>query len=83
MGLFDHAPQPGAPYLLASLLSLWAFLHCFELPDGGNGDDENDTRTLKLVVKNQRGGGGRKRSMHEFENGAKETTGTSILSMHN
>ena len=32
MGLFEHSPQPGAPFLLASIMSLWAFLHCFELP---------------------------------------------------
>ena len=32
MGLFERTPVPGAPYLLACLLSLWAFLHCFELP---------------------------------------------------
>jgi hypothetical protein len=32
MALFEDSPQPGAPYLVASFLSLWAFLHCFELP---------------------------------------------------
>ena len=32
MGLFERTPVPGAPYLLACILSLWAFLHCFELP---------------------------------------------------
>eukprot|EP01038_Epipyxis_sp_PR26KG_P012932 gene12932-17339_t len=32
MSLFENTPQPGAPYLLAALLSFWAFLHCFELP---------------------------------------------------
>ena len=32
MGLFERTPVPGAPYLLACVLSLWAFLHCFELP---------------------------------------------------
>lgn len=32
MGLYETHPMPGAPYLLASMLSLWAFLHCYELP---------------------------------------------------
>lgn len=32
MSLFEHSPQPGAPYLLSAFLSLWAYLHCFELP---------------------------------------------------
>jgi MFS transporter, DHA1 family, tetracycline resistance protein len=32
MGLYEHHPMPGGPYLLASVLSLWAFLHCYELP---------------------------------------------------
>ena len=32
MGLFERTPVPGAPYLLACILSLWAFLHCYELP---------------------------------------------------
>ena len=32
MGLFERTPVPGAPYLLACVLSLWAFLHCYELP---------------------------------------------------
>lgn len=32
MGLFELSPQPGAPFMLAGILSLWAFLHCFELP---------------------------------------------------
>mmetsp|Transcript_7387 Transcript_7387/g.16192 ORF Transcript_7387/g.16192 Transcript_7387/m.16192 type:complete len:483 (+) Transcript_7387:115-1563(+) len=36
MGLFEHSPQPGAPFLLASVLSLWAFLHCAELPAPGS-----------------------------------------------
>mmetsp|Transcript_7161 Transcript_7161/g.12034 ORF Transcript_7161/g.12034 Transcript_7161/m.12034 type:complete len:481 (+) Transcript_7161:267-1709(+) len=35
MGLFEESPQPGAPFLLASIFSLWAFLHCFELPVPG------------------------------------------------
>jgi len=32
MALFERTPVPGAPYLLACVLSMWAFLHCFELP---------------------------------------------------
>ena len=32
MGLFERSPIPGAPYLLAGVLSMWALLHCFELP---------------------------------------------------
>ena len=32
MGLYEHHPLPGGPYLLACVLSLWAFLHCYELP---------------------------------------------------
>ncbi len=32
MALYEHTPEPGAPYVLAALLSFWAFLHCFELP---------------------------------------------------
>ena len=32
MGLYEHHPLPGGPYLLASVLALWAFLHCYELP---------------------------------------------------
>ena len=32
MALFENTPVPGAPYLLACILSMWAFLHCFELP---------------------------------------------------
>jgi hypothetical protein len=32
MALFEDSVTPGAPYLVASFLSLWAFLHCFDLP---------------------------------------------------
>ncbi len=32
MGLYEHHPLPGGPYLLANVLALWAFLHCYELP---------------------------------------------------
>lgn len=42
MSLFEHSSQPGAPFILATMLSLWAFLHCFELPP------EGDMYTLKL-----------------------------------
>jgi hypothetical protein len=42
MSLFEHSTQPGAPFVLASVLSIWAFLHCFELPA------EGDMFTLKL-----------------------------------
>lgn len=33
MSLFEHAPLPGAPYVIASVVAVWAFLHSFELPD--------------------------------------------------
>jgi hypothetical protein len=33
MALFERTPQPGTPYLMAGVLSLWAFLHCYELSD--------------------------------------------------
>jgi hypothetical protein len=42
MALFEKSTQPGAPFVLASLLSLWAFLHCFELPA------EADSYTMRL-----------------------------------
>jgi len=32
MALFEKSPLPGAPYLVAGVLSFWAFLHCYELP---------------------------------------------------
>lgn len=32
MGLFEDSPLPGAPYLVAGVLSIWALLHCYELP---------------------------------------------------
>jgi hypothetical protein len=32
MSLYEKHPTPGAPYLLASALTLWAFLHCWEMP---------------------------------------------------
>ena len=32
MALFEDTPQPGAPYLMAAVISFWAFLHSFELP---------------------------------------------------
>ena len=32
MALFEKSAVPGAPYLIASVLSLWALLHCYELP---------------------------------------------------
>ena len=32
MTLFENFPLPGAPYLVASILTLWALLHTFELP---------------------------------------------------
>lgn len=32
MGLFEDTPLPGAPYLVASVLAVWALLHCYELP---------------------------------------------------
>lgn len=33
MAVFEGFPVPGAPYLLAAFISLWAFLHSYELPD--------------------------------------------------
>ncbi len=33
MALFEDTPQPGAPYLMAAIISFWAFLHSFELPE--------------------------------------------------
>jgi len=32
MALFEKSTIPGAPYLIASVLSCWALLHCYELP---------------------------------------------------
>jgi DHA1 family tetracycline resistance protein-like MFS transporter len=32
MALFENGSLPGAPYLVSSVLSLWAFLHSYELP---------------------------------------------------
>ena len=32
MALFEDTPLPGAPYLVAAFISMWSFLHCFELP---------------------------------------------------
>ena len=32
MALYEKSSLPGAPYLLASVLSFWALLHCYELP---------------------------------------------------
>jgi MFS transporter, DHA1 family, tetracycline resistance protein len=33
MSLYEKHPLPGAPYLVAAMLSLWALLHLYELPD--------------------------------------------------
>jgi len=32
MSLYEKHPTPGAPYLLASVLTMWAFLHCWDMP---------------------------------------------------
>ena len=32
MSLYEHHPTPGAPYLLACVLTMWAFLHTWEMP---------------------------------------------------
>lgn len=32
MGFFEDSPLPGAPYLIATVIAAWAFLHCYELP---------------------------------------------------
>ena len=32
MSLYEKHPMPGAPYLVAAVLALWALLHCYELP---------------------------------------------------
>jgi DHA1 family tetracycline resistance protein-like MFS transporter len=32
MAIFEGTPVPGAPYLCAAVLTLWAFLHSYELP---------------------------------------------------
>jgi len=32
MSLYEKSSIPGAPYLIASVLSFWALLHCYELP---------------------------------------------------
>jgi hypothetical protein len=32
MALFEKSTIPGAPYLVASFLSFFALLHCWELP---------------------------------------------------
>ena len=33
MAIFEDFPLPGAPYLIASIISIWALLHTYELPD--------------------------------------------------
>ena len=32
MAIFEDTPVPGAPYLCASIITLWALLHSYELP---------------------------------------------------
>lgn len=32
MGLFEETPLPGAPYLIAAMITSWALLHSFEFP---------------------------------------------------
>lgn len=32
MSLYETFPMPGAPYLFAAAISIWALLHCYELP---------------------------------------------------
>jgi len=32
MALFEHFPLPGAPYLLAGIITIWALLSTYELP---------------------------------------------------
>ena len=58
MGLFEKSPLPGAPYLIACMLSLWAFLHCYELPLEPNVFVNkivraNSNLTLNINVKNE------------------------------
>lgn len=31
--MFENFPFPGAPYLIAAFISMWAFLHTYELSD--------------------------------------------------
>ena len=33
MAAFEDFPLPGAPYLIATIISMWALLHTYELPD--------------------------------------------------
>eukprot|EP00605_Chrysophyceae_sp_TOSAG23-4_P002765 GSChrysophyteH1.ASY1.ANO1.3049.1 assembled CDS len=33
MSLYERHPLPGAPYIVASMLAMWALLHLFELPE--------------------------------------------------
>jgi DHA1 family tetracycline resistance protein-like MFS transporter len=33
MSLYSHHPMPGAPYLFAGVMTMWAFLHCYEMPE--------------------------------------------------
>lgn len=32
MALFENTNFPGAPYLIAGILSIWSLLHTYELP---------------------------------------------------
>lgn len=32
MSLFEDSPYPGAPYIIATFIVLWAYLHSYELP---------------------------------------------------
>lgn len=46
MSLFEKSSNPGAPYFIASILSLWALLHCYELPN-----EPNSVVLAKLAAK--------------------------------
>lgn len=65
MSLFEHSSQPGAPFILASVLSLWAFLHCFELP--AEGDMYSYTMRLDAVKRGNEEGMGLLYNEHDID----------------
>lgn len=63
MYAYENAAIPGAPYLLATVLVLWAWLHTFELPKMPEiyleGAEEGEMEASSLISRGEGGGGGR------------------------
>lgn len=58
MSIFEASAMPGAPYLLAALLSIWALVQTFELLDNSSTGEISAMKLARLHGSKGAGGDG-------------------------